>query len=392
MAEQRIQKVLADQGICSRREAERLIAAGKVKVNGHPVTLGDKMDPDYDKVMIDGQTQRIVRKRQYTYIMLHKPRGYLTTRSDDRGRKTVMDLVSDVPAMLRPVGRLDKDSEGLLLMTDDGAFINMLTHPSGGVGKLYRVTVNPRATEQQIIEMSSGVVLDDGVKTRPCVIHVVVDEPGRSVLELIAGLAKKYDVYVITDEVYEHIVYAPHTHTYFAALPDMWERTISCSSLSKTYSVTGWRLGYVIAPAPIIERAKKVHDFLTVGAAAPLQEAIIPGLRFGQDYYDDLLAKYTHKRDLFCKGLDALGLVHNVPQGAYYVLMDISEFGYDSDLKFCEELAAKVGVGAVPGSSFFREPVNHLIRFHFAKKDETLNDALNRLEALRSKIPARAAR
>ena len=184
MAEQRVQKVLADQGICSRREAERLIAAGKVKINGHPVTLGDKMDPDYDKVMIDGQTQRIVRKRQYTYIMLHKPRGYLTTRSDDRGRKTVMDLVSDVPAMLRPVGRLDKDSEGLLLMTDDGAFINMLTHPSGGVGKLYRVTVNPRATEQQIIEMSSGVVLDDGVKTRPCVIHVVVDEPGRSVLEI----------------------------------------------------------------------------------------------------------------------------------------------------------------------------------------------------------------
>ena len=142
------------------------------------------MDPDYDKVMIDGKTVSIVRKRQYTYIMLHKPRGYLTTRADDRGRKTVMELVADVPAMLRPVGRLDKDSEGLLLMTDDGAFINMLTHPSGGVGKLYRVTVNPRATEQQIIEMSSGVVLDDGVKTQPCVIHVVVDEPGRSVLEI----------------------------------------------------------------------------------------------------------------------------------------------------------------------------------------------------------------
>ena len=209
----------------------------------------------------------------------------------------------------------------------------------------------------------------------------------RDELELIAGLAKKYDVYVITDEVYEHIVYAPHTHTYFATLPDMWERTISCSSLSKTYSVTGWRLGYVIAPAPIIDRAKKVHDFLTVGAAAPLQEAIIPGLKFGQDYYDDLLKKYTHKRNLFCKGLDDLGLVHNVPQGAYYVLLDISEFGYDSDLTFCEDLAAKVGVGAVPGSSFFREPVNHLIRFHFAKKDDTLNDALNRLETLREKIP-----
>ena len=184
MAEQRIQKVLADQGICSRREAERLIAAGKVKVNGHPVGLGDKMDPDYDKVSINGKNVRIVRKRQYTYIMLHKPRGYLTTRSDDRGRKTVMDLVADVPAMLRPVGRLDKDSEGLLLMTDDGAFINLLTHPSGGVGKLYRVTVNPRATEAQIVQMASGVVLDDGVRTQPCVIHVLSDEPGRTVLEI----------------------------------------------------------------------------------------------------------------------------------------------------------------------------------------------------------------
>lgn len=214
----------------------------------------------------------------------------------------------------------------------------------------------------------------------------------RAELEIIAALAKKYDVYVITDEVYEHIVYAPHTHTYFATLPGMWERTISCSSLSKTYSVTGWRLGYVIAPAPIIERAKKVHDFLTVGAAAPLQEAVIPGLKFGQDYYDDLLQKYTHKRDLFCKGLDDLGLVHNIPQGAYYVMLDISAFGYDSDLQFCEDLVAKVGVGAVPGSSFFREPVNHLIRFHFAKKDDTLNEALNRLETLREKIPEKGTK
>lgn len=246
-------------------------------------------------------------------------------------------------------------------------------------------TFDPEVLENAFRQHPKALILCN--PSNPCGKVFTRDE-----LELIAGLAKKYDVYVITDEVYEHIVYAPHTHTYFAALPGMWERTISCSSLSKTYSVTGWRLGYVIAPAPIIERAKKVHDFLTVGAAAPLQEAIIPGLRFGRDYYDDLLAKYTHKRDLFCKGLDDLGLVHNVPQGAYYALMDISEFGYDSDLKFCEELAAKVGVGAVPGSSFFREPVNHLIRFHFAKKDETLNDALNRLEALRSKIPAKAAR
>ena len=194
MAEQRIQKVLADQGICSRREAERLIAAGKVKVNGHPVTLGDKMDPDYDKVMIDGQTQRIVRKRQYTYIMLHKPRGYLTTRSDDRGRKTVMDLVSDVPAMLRPVGRLDKDSEGLLLMTNDGAFAQAVTHPSGGISKLYRVTVQPRADEATILKLSSGVVLDDGTKTMPCAINVVTDEPGRTVMEMTLKEGKNREI------------------------------------------------------------------------------------------------------------------------------------------------------------------------------------------------------
>ena len=208
-------------------------------------------------------------------------------------------------------------------------------------------------------------------------------------LLFIADLAQKYDTYVITDEVYEHIVYAPHKHVYFASLPGMWERTISCSSLSKTYSITGWRLGYTIAPEAITERIKKVHDFLTVGAAAPLQEAVIPGLNFEQDYYDKLQATYTHKRDLFLKGLKDVGLEFSEPQGAYYVLMDITPFGYDNDLEFCQVLAKEVGVGAVPGSSFFREPVNHLIRFHFAKKDETLNEALNRLEAIYKKIPKR---
>lgn len=208
----------------------------------------------------------------------------------------------------------------------------------------------------------------------------------REELEIIAALAEKYDTYVITDEVYEHIVFAPNKHTYFATLPGMWERTLSCSSLSKTYSVTGWRLGYIIAPPEIIDRAKKVHDFLTVGAAAPLQEAVVTGLKMGQDYYDDLQAKYTHKKDLFLKGLDDLKIAHTDPQGAYYVLLDIAEFGYESDLAFCEDLAHYVGVGAVPGSSFFREPVNNLIRLHFAKKDETLLDALNRLEGLRDKI------
>ena len=208
-------------------------------------------------------------------------------------------------------------------------------------------------------------------------------------LEFIASLVEKYDAFVITDEVYEHIVFEPYKHTYFASLPGMWERTLSCSSLSKTYSITGWRLGYIIAPANIIDVAKKVHDFLTVGAAAPLQEAAVTGLRFGDDYYADLARKYTNKRDLFLKGLDELNIAHTVPQGAYYVLLDISEFGFESDLEFCELLARAVGVGAVPGSSFFREPVNHLIRLHFAKKDETLFAALSRLENMRAKIPCR---
>lgn len=208
-------------------------------------------------------------------------------------------------------------------------------------------------------------------------------------LKLIADFAEKYDTFVISDEVYEHIVYEPHKHIYFASLPGMWKRTISCSSLSKTYSITGWRLGYIIAPPHIIDVAKKVHDFLTVGAAAPLQEAAVTGLRFGDDYYKWLQDKYTGKRDLFLKGLDDLGIAHTTPQGAYYVLLDISEFGYASDLEFCEILAKDVGVGAVPGSSFFREPVNHLIRMHFAKKDETLNEALNRLESMKRKIAVR---
>ena len=206
-------------------------------------------------------------------------------------------------------------------------------------------------------------------------------------LQIIADLAKKYDTFVITDEVYEQIVYAPHKHIYLASLPGMWERTISCSSLSKTYSITGWRLGYVIAPPHIIDTVKKVHDFLTVGAAAPLQEAAVTGLRFGDDYYKWLQDKYTEKRDLFLRGLDDIGIQHTVPEGAYYILLDISEFGYASDLDFCEKLAEYVGVGAVPGSSFFKEPENRYIRLHYAKKNETLENALERLNDIRKKMP-----
>ena len=208
----------------------------------------------------------------------------------------------------------------------------------------------------------------------------------RQELTIIADLAKKYDAFVITDEVYEHILYKPNVHTYMASLPGMKDRTITCNSLSKTYSITGWRLGYVQANPEIIERVKKVHVFLTVGAAAPLQEAAVTGLKFGDEYYQELQEKYTHKRNLFLQGLRDIGLKHTEPQGAYYILIDISEFGFEDDNLFAQALARDVGVGAVPGSSFFKEPENRYIRLHFAKKDETLNEALNRLSQIKNKI------
>ena len=201
-------------------------------------------------------------------------------------------------------------------------------------------------------------------------------------MTLIADIVKKYDGYVITDEVYEHIIYAPYRHVYMASLPGMRERTIICNSLSKTYSITGWRLGYVIASSAGIDRVKKVHDFLTVGAAAPLMEAAVTGLNFGDEYYQELQAHYTHMKNLFAGGLQQLGFRITEPQGAYYVLLDVSEFGVQDDYAFAAWMAEKVGVAAVPGSSFFREPVHHLVRFHFAKEDATLNEALNRLESL----------
>ncbi|MCI6863699.1 pyridoxal phosphate-dependent aminotransferase [Anaerobiospirillum succiniciproducens] len=199
-------------------------------------------------------------------------------------------------------------------------------------------------------------------------------------LEIICKLVKRYDAFVITDEVYEHIIYKPYKHIHLATMDGMKERTLVCNSFSKTFSITGWRLGYVQGPAHIIDAVRKVHDFLTVGAAAPLQEALIAGLTLPDSYYEDLQEKYEQKRALFCSGLDEIGLSYYSPQGAYYVLVDIGDFGYSSDHEFCEDLAAKVGVGAVPGSSFFKEDVQNYIRFHFAKKDETLKAALERLK------------
>lgn len=201
-------------------------------------------------------------------------------------------------------------------------------------------------------------------------------------LTIIADLAKEYDAFVITDEVYEHIVYPPHRHHYIAALPEMFERTISCSSLSKTYNMTGWRLGYVIASETVIAAARKVHDFLTVGAAAPLQEAAVTALELPLDYYAQLTADYTHKRDLFLSYLKAAGLAYTVPQGAYYVMVDVSAFGVTDDLAFCRWMAKEIGVVAVPGSSFFYEPVNHLIRLHFSRDIAILSQAGERLAGL----------
>ena len=305
---------------------------------------GLKVDPDREIVVTCGSTEAMMA----TMMALINPGEKVAIFSpfyENYGADTILSGAEPIYIPLVPP-EYDFDPARLEQAFKDGAKALVLCNPSNPCGKVFT----------------------------------------RKELDVIAELAKRYDVWVITDEVYEHIVYAPYTHICFATLPGMRERTITCSSLSKTYSITGWRLGYTIAPPEVTDRIKKTHDFLTVGAAAPLQEAIVTGLNFGQDYYDDLLAKYTERRDLFLKGLDEIGLRHNVPQGAYYVMMDVSEFGYESDLAFCEALAEKVGVGAVPGSSFFHEPENRYIRFHFAKKKETLTAALERLSKIRERI------
>ena len=208
-------------------------------------------------------------------------------------------------------------------------------------------------------------------------------------LKMIADLCIKYDVYAIMDEVYEHIIYEGHKHIYMNSLPGMWERTVSCSSLSKTYSITGWRLGYAIAPQPIMDRIKQYHDFNTVGCASPLMEAAVVGLDMPDSYYEEFGAHYAHMKKLFTEGLDRIGIPYTDPQGAYFVLADISPYlkKGQTDVEFCEEMARKVGVGAVPGSSFFSDPgVNNIVRLHFAKLDSTLNEALERLSHIQEKM------
>ncbi len=204
----------------------------------------------------------------------------------------------------------------------------------------------------------------------------------REELLIILRYAEQYNTWIISDEPYEHIIYAPHEHVYVNTLPGAFERTITVNSLSKTYSITGWRLGYVHAPAHVISQAKKVHDFLTVGAAAPLMEAAVGALELPPSYYEGLTTLYTAKRELFLDMLRTTGLPFTEPQGAYYVMVDISALGFADDTAASEWLIKDVGVAGVPGSSFFREPVKHLIRFHFAKREETLRAAGERLGSL----------
>ena len=207
-------------------------------------------------------------------------------------------------------------------------------------------------------------------------------------LKTIADLCIKYDVYAIMDEVYEHIIYDGRKHVYMNSLPGMWERTVSCSSLSKTYSITGWRLGYAIAPKPIMDKIKQFHDFNTVGAPSPLMEAAVVGLDMPDSYYEEFGAHYAHMKKIFTDGLDSMGMEYTDPEGAYFVLANISQYMKpgQTDVEFCEQMATKVGVACVPGSSFFKENVNNLVRVHFAKKDDTLYEALNRLSDLKAKM------
>jgi aminotransferase len=205
----------------------------------------------------------------------------------------------------------------------------------------------------------------------------------REELGQFAALAEEFDVWVLTDEVYEHIVFPPHRHTYFSTLPGMAERTLMCSSLSKTFAITGWRLGYVQAAPAVIAQARKVHDFLTVGAAAPLQHAVVTALRFPESYYAGLAAEYAVGRDILLGYLERTGLAFSRPEGAYFVMVDISPFGHASDVEFAHWMTREIGVAPVPGSSFFATPEHRYVRLNFAKRPATLHAAGERLLRLR---------
>ncbi len=227
-----------------------------------------------------------------------------------------------------------------------------------------------------------------GPRTKAIIVNTPNNPTGRvftrQELELIASLCIEHDAIAITDEIYEHILYQG-THIPIATLPGMAERTITISGASKTFSVTGWRVGWIVAPAALTAGIRKVHDFVTVGAPAPLQEAVAAGLALGRPYYQTLSGEYRARRDILIPALERAGFSPNVPEGAYYVLCDITPFGFDDDTAFARWLVSTVGVAGVPGSSFYSRPElgRHLIRFTFCKTHDLLNAASERLSQTR---------
>jgi aminotransferase len=227
---------------------------------------------------------------------------------------------------------------------------------------------------------------------------IVINTPGnptgkvftREELSHIAELCAKWGTIAVTDEIYEHILYDGATHVPPASLPGMRERTVTISGLSKTYSVTGWRIGWCLAPPPLTAAIRKVHDFLTVGAPAPLQEAAAVALQSPPEYYASLADNYRKRRDYLLPALEAAGFRTFKPRGAYYIMTDISAFGAPDDVSFARSLVSGVGVAAVPGSSFYSDPVagRQRLRFHFARRRETLEAAVQRLGSLRAGAPA----
>ncbi len=206
----------------------------------------------------------------------------------------------------------------------------------------------------------------------------------RAELEFIAGLCQEFDALAITDEIYEHIVYDGGRHVPMATIPGMRERSVLVNSMSKTYSVTGWRVGWVLAAPDLTESIRKVHDFLTVGAAAPLQQAGVLALNSPDAYYENLAAAYRARRDKLMGLLERAGFRCFLPRGAYYIMTDVTAFGFANDFEMVRHMIERAGVAAVPGSSFFADPADgaHLVRFCFCKRDETLDEAGQRLARL----------
>ena len=227
-------------------------------------------------------------------------------------------------------------------------------------------------------------------RTRAVIVNTPNNPTGkvftRTELELIAQQCRRTNAYAITDEIYQYLVYDGFQHISLATLPGMRERTITINAMSKTYSVTGWRVGYAIAPPEVTIGIRKMHDFLTVGAAAPLQQAGATALRLPETYYQQLCEGYRARRDRMLTGLEKAGFRCFRPQGAYYIMADISAFGFPNDVEFARYLVREIGVGVVPGSSFYRDPARgaQQVRFTYCKKDATLDEALRRLDKLRA--------